>query len=269
MANHTMDHTHGGHMEHDQPPATHAHATLGVHNQMVVGVQTIYLSHLPMFDPQMPQHRFQVILEVALSWPDDAQDNYVRDRRNHPNERMYTMSPHPFEMVELDPQISRRTTLTGDIYRGHLERGGVAIITCADARIVNTVFFHEFDPNARPLDQLEYLLFGKEPDLFLAHMITRPPDFDQILAVTLSGTELAATDLARGIRVMIPARANTASARIKAGEKASGLVRLPDIQAGQPFELQLTAGTEFYFEEGELLANPMFSPTSEEQAAGF
>jgi hypothetical protein len=31
--------------------------------------------------------------------------------------------------------------------------------------------------------ELEYLLFGKGNESFLAHLITRPPDFDQILSV--------------------------------------------------------------------------------------
>jgi hypothetical protein len=37
----------------------------------------------------------------------------------------------------------------------------------------------------------------------------------------------------------------------------------------QPLEPQLEAGTEFYFEEGQLLAEAKFSQTSEEKKAGF
>jgi hypothetical protein len=127
------------------------------------------------------------------------------------------------------------------------------------------IYFHAFDPNAQPLDQLEYLLFGRAPDLFLAHVITRPPDFDQILGVTIGAPAPAAADLARGLRVAIPGRPNTARTRIKAGEQVSGQVQLPDAQAGQPFELQLVAGTEFYFEEGELFEEASFRQTPEEE----
>ena len=98
------------------------------------------------------------------------------------------MEPVPFEMIELNPRHPTRTELTGTIWRGHLERPGRhTIIETATAQVVNTVYFHRFDPDTEPLDQLEYLLFGKAPDLFLAHVITRPPDFDQILDVTISG----------------------------------------------------------------------------------
>ena len=138
---------------------------------------------------------------------------------------------------------------------------------------MNIVYFHAFEQHASPLAQLEYLLFGKAPELFLAHVITRPPDFDQILAVTVSGQALPADELRRGIRIRIPGRANTAPTRIKARERVTGQAQLAGPQAGEPLELQLEAGTEFYFEEGELgVPAPMeklMTQTAEEKAAGF
>ena len=100
-------------------------------------------------------------------------------------------------------------------------------------------------------------------------MITRPPDFDQILGVTISGAALKADDLRRGIRIKILGRANTPHTRIKAGERVTGQGQLPDAQVGQPLELQLEAGTEFYFEEGELRLPMTMRQTPEERAAGF
>ena len=246
--------------------------TLGVHNQMMVGEQTIYLSHLPMFmfNPKSHPHNFQVILEVTLSGPGNPQATYASDRKNNPNERMYTMSPDAFEMIEFDPHHAKRHTLTGAIFRGHLERGGEQIIDRAVAHVVNTVYFHEFDQNAKPLADLEYLLFGKTPELFLAHVITRPPDFDQILSVTVVGNALSVfptDDLSHGIRISIPGRANTARARIKTGERVNGHAQLGAAQAARSLELE--AGNEFYFEEGELRVPMTMNQTPEERAAGF
>jgi hypothetical protein len=276
MTNHAMDHsTMDGdptaHMDHGDMGESSPPPTFGVHNQMMVGEQTIYLSHLPMFmfNPTRHEHNFQVILEVTLSGQGNPQATYADDRRKHPHERMYTMSPEPFEMVELDPQHPRRSVLTGDIFRGHLERGGEVIIPRAEAQVVNIVYFHKFDPNAQPLDQLEYILFGQAPDLFLAHVITRPPDFDQILGVTIGDAARTADHLKRGIRIKIPGRANTSNTRIKARERVSGQAQLPDAQTGQPLVLQLEAGTEFYFEEGELRLPMTMHQTPEERAAGF
>jgi hypothetical protein len=248
---------------------------------MMVGEGTIYLSHLPMFmfEPERHEHSFQVILEVALSGPGDPQATYAADRRKRPDARMYTMQPDEFEMVELDPRHPRRHALSGSIFRGHLERGGEVIIPRAVAEVVSTVYFNRLEENAPALAQLEYLLFGKPPELFLAHVITRPPDFDQILSVTVVGDPppgLTADALGRGVRVSIPGRANTAPTRVKAGEQVEG--RSVPAGAPAPQPLRLRAGTELYFEEGEL-GDPRlpegqpgavtFAPTPEEKRAGF
>lgn len=265
-------------MHHPHPPPPAAGdprppppPTFGVHNQMMIGEQTIYLSHLPMFmfDPKSHAHNFQVILEVTLTGPGDAQAIYADDRRKNPDVRMYTMSPGAFEMVELDPQHQKRQSLTGTIFRGHLERGGEPIVPRAVAQVVNIVYFHGFERDAKPLAQLEYLLFGQAPELFLAHVITRPPDFDQLLSVTVNGPSLAADDLRRGIRITVPSRTNTPSSRIKTGERVTGLAQPGEAHAPQPIELELQAGTEWYFEEGELASQFTMEQTPEEKAAGF
>ncbi|HKP51820.1 MAG TPA: hypothetical protein VJ183_04120 [Chloroflexia bacterium] len=292
-----MGHNHTGHGGHEghggigqvgssqnNAPEDLPGSTFGTHNQMMVGEQTIFLSHLPMFmfDPADHAHNFQVILEVTLSGSDspDPQGKYVEDRRSPPNERMYTMQPAPFEMVELDPRHPRRDSFKGIIYRGHLERGGVEIIghidpvtekmiSPADVQVVNIVYFHKFDPNAQPLAQLEYLLFGKGQELFLAHIINKPPDFDQLLSVTVSGHQFTAEELSRGIRIRITGRANTFRKRIKKGERVIVQAQLTGAQVAPPLQIQITAGTEFYFEEGELRLPMTMDPTPEEIASGF
>jgi hypothetical protein len=250
--------------------------THGTHNQMVVGRETVYLSHLPMFGH--PQHGFQVILEVGLSGPGDPHAAYVADRAAHPDVRMYTMSPEPLEILEFDPQQPRRRAMRGSIFRGHLERpmDQAPLLEGVVAEVVNTVHFRRLDENAPPLPQLEYLLFGKAPDLFLAHVITRPPDFDQILSVELLSGAPSAEALRRGMRVSVPGRANTPPTRIAAGEQIEA--RAESSGAATEERLRLRAGTELYFEEGEL-GDPRIeegqpgaftmAPTPEEQRAGF
>ncbi|HEX9987458.1 MAG TPA: hypothetical protein VGE45_03145 [Chloroflexia bacterium] len=300
MTNNTMGDMHGGHMDgmHGGNMG-HMHGeTKGVHNWMMVGKETIYLSHLPMFmfNPQRHAHNFQVILEVTLS--PQAHAIYKADRDKHPDVLMYTMEPLEFEIAELDPQRPKRRILTGKIYRGHLERGGEQIIPpdedhpLVEAHVENIIYFREFDPNAQPLDELEYLLFGKGQELFLAHAITRPPDFDQILSVniTASGSSITDDDLRQAIRIGIGDRANTPQTRIKPGEpgeRVTGHV-LDRVNLMHHPRVDFEVGTEFYFEEGELgdpkLVQPPFDdgtqpppkpgeqtfvPTPEEERSGF
>src|SRR5215510_9191245 len=79
------------------------------HNMLIVGEQTVFLSHLPMFhsgDPRDPAavdasgtefispHRFQVILEATFKAQGDVSGVYAKDRQAHPSTKIYTLRPN-------------------------------------------------------------------------------------------------------------------------------------------------------------------------------
>jgi co-chaperonin GroES (HSP10) len=96
------------------------------------------------------------------------------------------------------------------------------------------------------------------------------PDFDQILSVKIDNPP-SEEELSRGVSVVIPDRANSASRRIKEKVKVVGQGHVTE--AHQFLQLQIQADVELYFEEGELsssrMTNEMFDPTMEESKAGF
>lgn len=59
---------------------------------------------------------------------------------------------------------------------------GQAVVVYFKDLISNSPRSRTTRPVARP-GYLQYILFGAGTDLFLAHLITKPPDFDQILPV--------------------------------------------------------------------------------------
>lgn len=244
------------------PPATH--------NMLVVGEETVYLSHLPMFQeegqPPMP-HRYQAILEVTFA----KQDGYVKDRREHRTTNIYTLNPEEFvlpELVSSDPQRKPLSSFRGkEIVRGHLEKGGVPILQDVEVSVKRVIHFREFDPKAKKPPQLEYLLFGKGQELFLAHLITAPPDFDQILAVKVTDHEFSDKELAKGIPVVFPETTNAAGSRLKEKQQIAGKIKVD--KAPAPKTIQVEVNREFYFEEGELRVLPDFETTSAEKQAGF
>src|SRR5689334_1620706 len=71
------------------------------HKWMLVGSQTAFLSHLPMFEmlnpgktEYMTPHRYQVILQASFnSGGKDVTPQYFADRQSHPAVKMYTVSP--------------------------------------------------------------------------------------------------------------------------------------------------------------------------------
>jgi hypothetical protein len=104
--------------------------------------------------------------------------------------------------------------------------------------------------------------------LFLAHVISQPPDFDQILAVELVGSPPDEEDIKAGIRVVLLGRANTAKERLRDGGAATARGHVTG--AHQFLSLEIADVHELYFEEGELMTSRgAFEPTPLEIEAGF
>lgn len=254
------------------------------HNMMLVGTKSAFLSHLPMFvnpksvGPKFDSpHRFQVILEATFTNEDrDLTEVYLKDRMKNPAVKMYTLNPGEFVLSHVDPNGSALKKFRGNaLIRGHLEKGGTSFIGdfesppeggAFDVNVVNVVHFREFDPNAAKPAKLEYLLFGKSSELFLAHTITKPSDFDQIISIKIPGHAFTDEDLAKGMRIEFSDRSNTSKERLKEKMKAPGRLHIP---AGVPQSVAVETVREFYFEEGELFMPPTFDATQEEKKAGF
>jgi hypothetical protein len=251
------------------------------HNMLVVGEHTVFLSHLPMFQDVnatktrfTSPHRFQVILEATFTkGAASAQDVYFKDRQDHADVRIYTLNPEPFVLSQVfTPRADgkRLDTFTGTVFRGHLERGGKSIAGLQDAPVTVTRIVHarEFDPAVNKPEELEYILFGSGSELFAAHTIAGPPDFDHVLSIALEGRELTKQELAQDMRITITGRKNAAASRLREGQTVAGLLTI----GGRPpssgsSAVRISAAREFYFEEGELLVPATFDDTEEEKKA--
>jgi hypothetical protein len=250
------------------------------HNMMIVGSKTAYLSHLPMFEGLNPDdktefaspHRRQVILEATFTQGSkDLTPIYLADRSSHPDVRMYTLRPSEFILGRLDPNGMAVKKFEGDaIFRGHLERRPHQRIIGAqgpfEVNVKNVIHFHKFNPQGAKPVRLEYLLFGKGPELFLSHFITLPNDFDQIVSVKVPGHGLTDAQLAQGMHVIIPSRDNDPLKRLREKDRAPGELQLP---SGMPKTLPIEVVREFYFEESELDNNGTMGSTKEETDSGF
>jgi hypothetical protein len=242
------------------------------HNMMVVGEKSVFLSHLPMF---MAPHNFQVILEATFtSGGKNVTDIYSKDRQSNRQTKMYTLAPEElFKLPDLfTPNPPARNSFKGTIFRGHLEREGEEIegLKMIDVNVKRVVYAQELGRGFNKSDKLKYILFGRGQELFLAHVIAKVPDFDQILSVKIDNPP-SEEELSRGVSVIIQDRENSASRRIKEKEKVVGQGHVTG--AHQFLQLQIQADVELYFEEGELsstkMKKTMFNPTSEETKAGF
>lgn len=248
---------------------------IATHNMLVIGEKTVYLSHLPMFQekdsPLMP-HRYQAILEVEfLLQGSNPQDAYMKDRQSHPNIKIYSINPKPFVLPTLVSQQGVQgqplRKFQGSIFRGHLEKGGARILSNVDVSLKRVVYFQKFDPLAKKPAQLEYLFFGKKGELFLAHLIIAPPDFDQVISVKVADHTFSDEELAKGIKVVFPGTTNSPGERLKEKQQIEGAF-IPGKTTASA-KIRVEVNREFYFEEGELRTPPKFGTTPEEKKSGF
>lgn len=225
-----------------EPPATHG--------MLVVGADTIYLSHLPLY---VPVHRYQVILEVGFSQDgQDAEQVYRDDLAAPGNERqIYTLDPT--EAFVLPNQVLGLTPFKADVYRGHFEDRARRQLILEDVtvEIRRIVHFHQLRSTDRPASPLAttYLLFGTPAELFLAHWIDGPDNYDHILKVNAADVTLAESDLRSGVLVQV-------TGQLAPNAVARGL--LGDFLREGAVPVTLEVGNEVYLEEGELAVPPVF-----------
>lgn len=250
----------------------HGHVA-AVHNMALVGGHRVFLSHLPMF---MSPHDAQVIVEAKFLKDGKSADAlYFSDHASNPSLSFYTVKPESFaiqELFEAEPAQPLRTRFNATVFRGHLEKGGTTVdsLDGIEVQVTRVVHAHGFAGGAK-LPALTYVLFGDSQELFMAHVISKAPDFDQIVAVSVSGSMPSAEELQRGVTIEVPDRPNTAASRLKV--KAAVPVRGHVTGAHQFLDLIVTVKAELYFEEGELsssrMSDKLFDQTAEEKKAGF
>jgi hypothetical protein len=216
---------------------------------VVVGTEPVYLSHLPMF---MKPHDFQVVLHAGFG--DDAGQVYVEDRAAHPKALLYTLAPAPFVLPDILPPAPgkqpRLRTFRGDLFRGHFEQPGPGtdqIAADVEVTVEAVVLGHRFESAAPTPDVLTYLLFGAGAELWLAHVITGPPDFDQLVSVTVADHPFTAKALAAGVPVTVPGRKNAAAERV--GIDGGAVVAASAVVAGKAVPVELRPQVEFYFND--------------------
>jgi hypothetical protein len=227
----------------------HAHA--GRHGMAVVGAQTVYFSHMPTFDSP---HDWQLLMEVRL--PSDAQQTYLDDRRQHPKQMLYSFDPIEFVIPDLlghnahgahaGGHGSETPSITGALVRGHFEKPEGRPLTGRDvgAEVVNIVHARQLDLDGAPLGSLEYILFGKGKELFLAHRITQPPDFDHLLSVQVQGRKFTDEELIAGVPVRITGRKNVIDERLQLKRQVPATAEI----GGKQVPLKVRAQAEFFLD---------------------
>lgn len=251
---HDHDHDHAGSAA--RPDAEPPGPTHGMHGMLVLGGQPldtglrtpVYVSHLPMF---MAPHNVQAILRIK----GEAAERLGSSLDELGAGDIHTLEPEKFELDDLDPSLgATKTSFLGTLYRGHFERGGKPIGDHLAVEVEQVVHFRRFAADGTAArGKLTYLCFGDGDAAYLAHVITTPPDFDQVLHVDVASlSDMSEDDLRGGLMLTVPDRANNVDVRLRPGDTFSGPVAAAGSTASGTIEL--TVNHEYYLETGDVAA---------------
>jgi hypothetical protein len=213
----------------------HAQHRMGVHGMVLFGAgKSLYASHIPMF--QRPHDR-QLILRVSLSSPELASGRDFSDG-------LYTLAPGRFDLDALAGGQLKQFKAT--VHQGNFEAGGPVLHRDVAVRVEAVEGVQALDAAAAELPMLSYWLVGEGREAYLVHSLSRAPDFDQVVKVTLD--KPLPRQNKGPITLRFGPRKNVADQRLKAGEQLSAT-----LGGGQP--VRLTVQRELSF-----LVGPDFTP---------
>jgi hypothetical protein len=200
----------------------------------------------------MAPHDFQVIAQVR----GPALETYGNYIAHFGFSAIYTFKPKPFAIDELNP-LQRippnGKSIDGALFRGHFERGGDNIAADTSFQAEQIIHYQQFKTGAEttPRGGLQYICFGSRDAAYLAHVITAPPDFDQILQIQLGPLSgISDEDLRSGVLVTINDRRNDVTTALRDRESVTGSVETGEPGRTEPMEL--TVVREVYLETADL-----------------
>ena len=172
------------------------------HGFVMMGRDTLFLDHLPMFS--MENHRYQMILQASI--PSEAMTAYLQASQANPDQPMIlgNLSSDLFTL----PQVvtGEVTSFQADIFVGLPENPDtdkplVHDVTVSITRVVYVRHYSDLFPYP---NSLTYVLFGRGREAFLSHYQSNQPDFQHIVELAEVPTWLQPASLEMGILVNFP-----------------------------------------------------------------
>lgn len=250
------------------------HDTPAVHGMFMFGTDTVFLSHMPMFT--MASHMYQVVLRVALA--PEATQLYQQQQSAHPHAVRNLANSNDDLFVLPDLQNGKRTQFKADLFPDYTNDGGGApvgdpYLREVSVQVEQVVHFHRFDPTQPRPTHLRYLLFGTAGQAHLSHYIAKDPDFQHILSLATTPTQLTIDQLGAGVLIDIPDQASTPIPCTPPLTTSASVSVVPADPSATAFDLDLTGADTVWFSTGNLLNStdpcPPVGPTPNGPATDF
>ena len=153
---------------------------LSSHGFLMMGTEKLFSCHLPMFF--MPNHSFQVILEIEIGGNDI--ETYLKTRKENPGKPLIIMNNTKMLLEDLVNSGSYKAA--GYFANENGDPIGNPFIESTTVTVKRKLLFESLNPNAEYPENLTYYLYGTNSEFHLSHLLSKAPNFEQELDVTLS-----------------------------------------------------------------------------------
>lgn len=168
---------------------SHSHEPAGHHGMLLLGTKKIYACHLPMFAHK--EHCYQAILEIELNSTD--MEVYLNTRNENPSKPLIVMNQEPMLLKDIvNPRNNNSLHAFISFANENGDPVGEPVIESAEATVKKPLLFKELNPTGDNYpENLSYYLFGTDMEFHLSHVLTKAPNFQQELDISLDDTTLA------------------------------------------------------------------------------
>ena len=153
---------------------------LASHGFLMLGTKNLYLCHLPMYS--MPAHSFQTIIEAEIEGSD--MENYLKIKKENPAKPIIVLNESPMNLEKL----VNSSSFFGQIFFANEHGDPMEPISSTTVNIKKILLFNQLNKNSPDYpENLEYYLFGTNSDWHLSHFLSKAPNFEQELDISVSG----------------------------------------------------------------------------------
>ena len=160
-----------------------SHEGPAIHGFLMLGTNSLYLSHLPMYN--VPAHSYQTILEAEIDG--SHMKNYLKIKKENPAKPIIISNNEPIRLEKLVNSSSFVGQITFANVNGD-PIGEPLISPEITVNIKKILLFKQLNKNSPTYPKnLEYYLFGTDSDWHLSHYLSKAPNFEQELDISMSG----------------------------------------------------------------------------------
>lgn len=170
------------HGSHDMSHGSHEDFA-NTHGFLMLGTKNLYLCHLPMYG--MAPHLFQTILEAEIETP--LMQKYLGLKKEDASRPIIVLNDTEMTLEEL----ANSESFFGNMWFSNVNGDPIGkLLGQTTVKVKKLLLFNQLNINSPNYpEHLEYYLFGTNSDWHLSHLLTKAPNFEQELDISISGIQ--------------------------------------------------------------------------------